>query len=236
MPADYIAYEEGLITSCEAALRQHWRRPKVSLTRRPKGSRGTFYCHLDPDIHADAVWEQKSNAAMPLPVLPIHPFNPANSFLFGVRLRFDHEYESTHALTSASLYVFAGMELAPIVRAEWDRRDVGNTQHAQPHWHLLGNQGYLRPESNDSDIIDFVPSQRAPLFETDRIHFPMNAAWQLNASAASCQHRFAQRDDLVNWIVGLTKYLGDQLSYVAAKTPFSPVQTPAVPFEPGRSA
>ena len=210
------------------------------MTRQPKdvGGRGTFYCVIDATKSTEVLLETKSNAALPLPVLPIHPFNPANTFFFGIRLRFDHEFESTYAMTSASLYVFSGVDLTPVVRAEWDRRDVGKTQHAQPHWHLLGNQEDVAREPDGFGAVEFLPRARAGAIETERIHFPMSASWHVNASAASCQHRFIRHEDLINWIAGLTKYLHDQFVYVASKTPLAQRQTQpqTVEFNPSTAA
>lgn len=235
MSAEYIVYSDGLITKCEKALGKYWRKVGLKLTRRPKAALGPFYCEVDPARNNGVLQEEKSNAVMPLPVLPIHPFSPPGTFYFGVRLRFDHQYDSKYALTSASVHVFAGAELYPIVRAEWDRRDVGNSVHAQPHWHLLAGPG-LQPETSGVAATAFTPQSETDHLEVERIHFPLSASWHQDGVAASCQHPFVNDQHLLKWIDGLTGYLGEQLVYVNAKTgSTSNTDPPTMDFSPSAS-
>lgn len=241
MASNYIPYSDSLITQCESALSTNWRRPQLQLTRREKNSRGTFYCEIDTTSASNTNFqmESKSNSAMPLPVLAIQPFVVTNAFFFGIRLRFDHEFDNTYALTSASIHVFSGLDLSPIVRAEWDRRDVGKTQHAQPHWHLLASplatmSGQASPHNSHVQV--FQASASSSPIEVGKIHFPISASWQQTGSGAAFQHQFDKSADLVNWIIGLTSYLGSQLVYVASKTPRALALPIATEFRPTSNA
>lgn len=234
MPPEYIAYDDPLMVACEDALKQYWRKPKIFLARRPKYARGTFHCDIDTSKNADVRVEEKANSAMPLPVVAIRPFNPSDSFFFGIRFRFDHELEETFALSSASIHVFAGRKLTPLVRAEWDRRDIGRTRHAQPHWHLLGAQESAQLSGEGPSPLEFTPQTEVSEVGLERIHFPVSASWHQSASV-NYQHPFVQRQHLLNWILGLTQYLGEQLVYVSAKAPLKQ-QGEAVTFSPSKNA
>lgn len=240
MASNYITYSDSLITQCESALSTSWRKPQLQLTRRDKKLRGTYYCEIDTTSASNTnfLMESKSNSAMPLPVLAIQPFVVANAFFFGIRLRFDHEFDNTYALTSASIHVFSGPNLSPVVRAEWDRRDVGKTQHAQPHWHLLASPSTSmagQTSIQNSQVQEFQASANPSPIEVEKIHFPISAPWQQTGNGAPFQHQFNQAADLVNWIIGLTSYLGNQLVYVASKSPRAPALPVATEFRPASS-
>ncbi len=238
-----LRYDEGLICACELALERHWHRSKIRLTRKLKtaGRVATFYSMIDATRVQDCLLEQKENDGLPLSVVAVHPFVVPDMFFFGLRLRFDHAYETTYELTSASVSLFEGLHLEPIVRAEWDKRDIGRTNHAQPHWHLLGLSGRAPTASrrydsgvpSSSEPVDFAPetSIRA---EIGRIHFPSNAAWEAG-NPARLQHQFFRESHLVDWLSGLGQYLEEQLRLVVSKSPNVARNLPreAADFTPG---
>ncbi|HEH6433346.1 TPA: hypothetical protein SHT56_002290 [Pseudomonas aeruginosa] len=240
---DFLAYDESLISGCESVLKKHWHKSRFKLSRKPKDSQrlGTFYCLIDTQVPG-VITEERVNTALPLPVVPIEPFSTPGSFYFGVRLRFDHQYESRYALTSLSVSLFAGRQLEPIVRAEWDRRDIGSSRHAQPHWHLLGlslfakqNLGGFSPKGGgQSEAVNFSANSLEPRTEIERIHFPSSAAWHTGAST-TIQHPFVKNEQVFNWLGGLAEYMVDQLGLVVAKSgvAVSPSAPAAVDFTPG---
>jgi len=233
---EFLAYDEGLISACENVLEKYWRKGKgLKIDRKPKGGMiGTFYCLIDRYQTKGTLVETRANEKLHLPVAAIHPFIVPDSFYFGLRLRFDHMYESTFAMTSVSVSIFAGKELAPIVRAEWDRRDIGSSRHAQPHWHLLGldfldkpNDSFGATGSADEKPKEFSTAKVAARTEIERIHFATNAAWQ-SGSPTTVQHPFLEKAQLINWLGGLAEYMSEQLTLVASKGPAPVTNEPAI--------
>lgn len=239
---NFLGYDDNLIVACEDVLKAHWHKGKnLKITRKPKDkSLSKFYCLIDPHQTKGVLHESRANEKLPLPVVPIHPFIVPNSFYFGIRLRFDHEYESTFALTSASVSIFSGQELSPIVRAEWDRRDIGKSRHAQPHWHLLGLTFQDAPRQPfslggiDGEPKEFSASVASPRTEVERIHFATSAAWE-EGNPTTTQHPFAEKRQLTNWLGGMADYMLEQLTLVASKAPAMPSSSPALKdFHPGQ--
>ncbi|MDT8837633.1 hypothetical protein [Paraburkholderia fungorum] len=241
---DFLSYDEPLIAACEDVLKKHWHRGRsLKLTRKPKkGTVGTFYCLIDPQYTKSVLIEDRANEKLPLPVVAIHPFVVTDSFYFGIRLRFDHVYESTFMLTSVSVSLFTGNKLAPIVRAEWDYRDIGKSRHAQPHWHLLGlalfdslRDSFETGQTGDNEPRDFNSAQTLPRAEIERIHFATSAAWQAGSPTA-IQHLFLKKEQLINWLGGLAEYMSEQLTVVASKSAVLPANAspPVKDFQPGR--
>ncbi len=236
---DFLPYSEGLITRCESALANKWHRGQLALTRKPKSASkvSDFLCVIEAG-HKDFLVERKLNSPE-LPVLPVRPMLPPTTIYFGIRLRFDHEFETTYGLTSASLSFFSGIDLQPIARAEWDRRDIGKSRHAQPHWHLHGldAESFNRSQgiTGMQPATDFVPvgPQRVGL---ERIHFPTSAAWQTGVDTR-VQHPFVQNSHLIDWIEGMGDYMEEQFRYLLAKSGGAVSQgqlqsLPAIDFSP----
>ena len=224
-----IYYSPALIQLCESEFRG-WHRSRFSLTRKPdKRLVRQFYCEIDLAGCASGSLEDRYNSARPLPVVPFVPsISGTDQFYFGVRLRFDHAIDTNYLLTSAGITIFFGSQLSPMVRAEWDSRDIGNSRHAQPHWHLIGTP-YDKSADNiqtspASKVVDFLDDSSTPAL-TGHIHFPIAAQWHENP-LTSIQHQFRELH-LKNWIAGLVTYLHEQLQYAAPKKTNAPVDFPA---------
>lgn len=239
---NFLAYDDSLIVACEDILKTHWHKGKgLKITRKPKDkSLSNFYCLIDAHQTKGVFYESRANEKLPLPVVAIYPFIVPNCFYFGIRLRFDHEYESTFALTSASVSIFSSQELSPVVRAEWDRRDIGKSKHAQPHWHLLGLTFRDTPHQPfavggvEGEPKEFSATVAPPRTEIERIHFATSAAWEAG-NRATTQHPFVEKYQLTNWLGGMADYMLEQLTHVASKAPAMPSPSPALKdFRPGQ--
>lgn len=228
--AEGVRYREALVQKLERSLRLSFNQPYLKLTRKPGRSGGGFRISLeagDRTALTDDGTEQT--------VLAIHssPGEPS-PFYFSFVVVFEIETRGDYILQHSSLSVFQDIyagELAPLFRAEWDRKAAADStsKHAQPHWHFV--QSPERIEGIVRTVIgpptEFSPGPGTDLFskiaDCGKFHFAMTAQWD-KTTAASHKQVF-ESNEFPKWFDSLTRYVAEQIAYLVAKAP------PAVPAE-----
>ena len=85
-------------------------------------------------------------------------------------------------------------ELVPLFRADWHKLDaIGNSGHAQPHWHFVQRpariEGIVRilDSSIGETTREFTPESQTELFggliDCGMIHFAMTSLWEKEGNA-----------------------------------------------------
>jgi hypothetical protein len=214
---DEIKFDQSLRLSIQTSLRAAFNQPLLELTSAPnRGSHFTIAIS-NPDTTASDVRYEHALKHV------IDPNGKDTNFYFGFTGAFGQR--APRCLHHASLVVFCHVgfqELLPVIRAEWDAiAATDESKHAQPHWHFVQTPEYIERivRTLSSDSFDFAPDAPDSIFSErpiyEQCHFAM-----ASLTDATKGHKETFNDaTFKGWFRNMTRYVGEQVMYVADKSP-----------------